>query len=140
MLVVPDMGLPIWLFFCRNFLNANPTLHKIALYDAPFTPDRTTVAADLTAIEASFAGYSRQSVSSWAEAPYLIDGRVVAVATPVVFTLTAGTVDIYGYFYIDDTNANFLVAEEFPGGPITLDLSNPNQYLVPRFTLYSEFP
>ena len=140
MLVIPDISLAVWGFFCRTFLNANPNLFKIGLYKSAYTPVRATTIADLTAIESTFTGYARQSCSPWADATYRIGGRYVAVATPVVFTLTAGTEDVYGYFIMDDGNTNLLGVEELVGGPVTLDLSNPNQYLIPRFTLYSEFP
>jgi hypothetical protein len=107
-----------------SVFNAN-NIH-IHLYYGAGTPDHTDTEASLAANEATFTGYSPQSVTSWGS-PVLDAGfKAVFVGSPVTFTNSGGSASspIYGWWYEDSSRTKAVLFGKFTS-PITIPAGTP---------------
>jgi len=113
-IVVPNVGL-------LRLLNAmlglySPGALQVALFVGNYTPTHADTEATYTAMEATFAGYSRYTPSPWAAA-YMVFNQATAYAAPRTWTVTAsgGTDIVYGYFVLDAAGGLLWVSLEAQG-------------------------
>lgn len=94
---------------------------KMHLFSGNITPDANTTLATLAANEASFTGYSAQTLSTWSSPS--IDGTNAAVSTSTQgqFTGTGvgGTGNLYGYYLTNSGSTKLYGCERFAGAPLS---------------------
>jgi hypothetical protein len=121
----------------------------LCLFTTTITPSETTVAANMTAVEATFTGYSRKTltrttggstwstpasaapVNSWS-AEALVATTTYNSGTPQTWTAGASAT-IYGYFYLGVTSGKLIMAELFatPQPVVSTNVIN----FTPQFAL-----
>lgn len=135
-LVVTDYMIDLIDGAVAGLCNGIPTY--LGLYRNDVTPDRATVLADLT--EADWASYGRLAMGGWTPATVVAHlGLIVQNPQVFVYDGTGGTMDIYGYFVVDNSG-HLLWVQRDPSAPTTLSLSSPFYAVAPRFSAYSQFP
>lgn len=108
------------------------TLH---LYTSNHTPVLADVLATYTAIEASFGGYSAQTITPWGAAA-TVSAKAKSVAPTFTFTATGAglPVTVYGVYVL--TSGGLLIfAELNPTGGVTLSSAGHSFSYQPNFTL-----
>jgi len=107
-------------------------LCTMRLFKAPFTVDRNTLLADLTAIEADYTGYAAEAIV-WSAPTISDDGQIEYQGVTGEFrpTGTAITNSIYGGFIV--AGGALMWAWEFPNGPLPMGSALDNIVVTPRF-------
>jgi outer membrane lipoprotein SlyB len=97
------------------------------LFTNNITPTNANVIGDFT--EATFAGYSSQTLGAWS-APSVTAhvGKVSGAA--LTFTITAGSQTVYGYYVTDAGNTKLYFAERDPNAPVALAATGPQTYTI----------
>jgi hypothetical protein len=120
-----------------RYISGNAFRMKGILWVNNYTPTDTTVLGDLT--EATFAGYSQQSISFGTPS---IDGsgRGQMVMNPITFTAgsISSPVSVYGVAIVDydSEGAVAMWVQRFDSAPITLSSEGSN--IVYNFTDYMQ--
>ena len=112
---------------------------QIGLFNSPITPSTTDTLATYTAHEATFTGYTRQTLNSWGSAAPDGSGRGVIVHPNITFTCSIAPVStetIYGYFVTDGTD---LYWAQVADTPIDITLVGDSVIVTPRYTQKTEF-
>jgi len=93
---------------------------KLALLTGVGTITDADSFATITALEVSFTGYARQTVSGWSS-PSMAGHRAVAVSALVVFTNSGGSASpsINGWALLDTTLNKVIIADKY-SAPFTI--------------------
>jgi hypothetical protein len=102
---------------------------KVHLFSSPYVPSRSTPLADLTAIEANYAGYAAVAAGTWGDAIVLVDGSMQILAPSIQFTPSGSTSPntIYGAYLTDAGGTNLIYVEPFD---VPVPLPDENSGLV----------
>lgn len=137
--VFPDEGEVVWL---RRMLTpdaGDSLLLHLRVFKNNFTPLKASTLADFT--EADFAGYAAADIdpATW-PAPSSVGGvaQSMYLPAPQVFTCTAGTQDVYGWYLTDNADTVCLAAERFSNAPQTITPTVP-ALVVLLIQLHSEY-
>jgi hypothetical protein len=88
-------------------------------------------------VECTLTGYAPQNVIPADFTIQSVSGHIATIiAAPIVFTATAGTVYVQGWYATDSTNAVLMACSTFDS-PQLLQLGSP-AYVVPAFGDYSQ--
>lgn len=93
----------------------------LCMFSTAHTPVDGDTAATYLAIESSFTGYARQTLSGWSIIAE--DGSNRAYSTPAGSTFHNGTGSgqlVYGAFVLDSAATTLLAVAVFDGSPITM--------------------
>ena len=109
---------------------------KLRLFINDITPDRATVAADLT--EMSTLGYAAKDLAgaNWAVAAGATESDPAQASyAQQVFTFEAGdTVPVYGYYVQGAVTGKLLWVERFTDGPYPIANLGDQIKITPKFT------
>lgn len=122
----------------RNEFNADTI--EVGLFKAAHTPVGADTLATYAAIEADFDAYARILLPATWSAPVLAGGKAITVAGLAQW-ICGGAVtpnDIYGIFALNFGTGVLMFAEEFVGGPVTMDSLGDVVAYTPSLTLFSE--
>lgn len=124
--VFPDEG---ELVLLRRMLTpdaGDADMLHLHLFKNNFDPLKDSVLADFT--EADFAGYAAADIdpANWL-APSTVAGRAQTSynPAPVVFTVSSGSQNVYGYYLTDNADSVVLMCERFGNAPQNLTPSVP---------------
>lgn len=112
-----DDALITWLQNWITALNANG--FDVGLFTNNYSVVDGVTLSDLT--EAAFSGYARVTLNNFSTPPTVSGHVASSVAGLALFSNTSGSaVDVYGYFIVDHTSSEFLLAENFPTPPVSI--------------------
>lgn len=117
-LVVPQQG---EIDALAAFISAVLNGVKLRLFSSNLTIGPSTTLSALLAAEATFTGYTSNTLTAWSTPTIDMTGRAATVCTQPSFTGTAsgGTGSLYGYFYTSSAGTKLYGAESFASGPIS---------------------
>jgi hypothetical protein len=134
--IIPDIAKPrmskIWT------LEVAPGQLKVHLFKNNYTPDHTTVLANLT--EANFTGYaSADADNPVTQAALDVAGRAFVLWDMIRWTKAGATGnDIYGYWVVD-SGGNLLWVERFITGVFSMNTDGSVLQFFPKLTWASQF-
>lgn len=98
------------------------TTWYMRLFASSVTINSATTLAALLAAEATFTGYVKAALSTWAAASLDGSNAAASLNTQGQFTPTSGggSGNLYGYFLTDSGGTKLYGAETFSGAPITV--------------------
>lgn len=105
------------------FAAANISVH---LYYGTGSPDHTDTQSSLAVNEATFTGYTPQSVTTWSAPVLTAAFKAVSVGSSVTFTNSGGSDSspIYGWWYEDTANGKAVLFGKFTS-PIVIPAGTP---------------
>jgi hypothetical protein len=134
--VVTTYGQPFLLNTLVTEWNGSGQL-QMGLYTNPASLSDATTIGDLT--EASYAGYARQTIASWAApAPGPGAGFFTQAALVQFDNTSGGDITVYGYFVVDQTSGNLLWVQQDINAPVTIP-NGFSYYVLPVLSAQSLF-
>lgn len=129
--VLGNDGAVLLLGYALNYSAA--TNVRVHLYTNDFDPDVDSELADYEESEAD--GYAAQSLTGTTWVIELGDPQGADASYPERTFALEEAETVYGYFVTDSTDALYLGAERFEGGPFVVPMAGGDIKVTPQFSL-----